>query len=141
MPKVLKDVRAIKISYEIPIEKIATFWEKLKEGKIFTVKCKSCGQLYFPPQADCPKCLKSEMDWVELGGDAEIESFTHIVIRPATFQQYEPYTVVVGKLKEGVKVLAWLKGFKLSEIKVGMPVKLVGKIGPEGNPTYEFVRR
>jgi uncharacterized OB-fold protein len=37
-----------------------------------------------------------------------------------------------------VKVLAWLTGFKLSEIKVGLKVKLVAKITDEGNPTYEF---
>jgi uncharacterized OB-fold protein len=61
-----------------------------------------------------------------------------VVIRPTTFQQYKPYTVAIGKLKEGVKVLAWLTGFKLSEIKVGLKVKLVAKITDEGNPTYEF---
>jgi len=47
--------------------------------------------------------------------------------------------VAIGKLKEGVRVLAWLAGFKLSQIKVGMKVKLVAKISQEGNPTYEFV--
>ena len=141
MPKALKDLREISIKYEIPIERTATFWEKLKEGRIHTTKCKGCGELYFPPQADCPKCLKSEMDWVELSGDAEIESFTHVVIRPLSFQQYEPYTVAVGKCKEGPKVVAWVKGVKLKDIKVGMPVKLVGTVGPEGNPTYEFVPR
>jgi len=43
-------------------------------------------------------------------------------------------------LKEGVKVLAWLNGFKLSEVKVGMKAKLVAAVSPEGNATYEFVR-
>jgi uncharacterized OB-fold protein len=47
--------------------------------------------------------------------------------------------VAIGKLDEGVKVLAWLTGFKLSQIKVGMKVKLTAKVSPEGNPTYEFV--
>ena len=141
MAKALKDIREIKLSYQIPIEKTAFFWDKLKEGKVFTTKCRGCGKLFFPPQVDCPYCLKSEADWVKLSGDAEIEAFTHIVVRPATFQHYEPYTVAVGKLKEGVKVTAWLGGFKMKDIKVGMPVKLVGKIGPEGNPTFEFVPR
>jgi uncharacterized OB-fold protein len=38
-----------------------------------------------------------------------------------------------------VKVLAWLTGFKLSEVKVGMKAKLVAKVTAEGNATYEFV--
>jgi uncharacterized OB-fold protein len=46
---------------------------------------------------------------------------------------------VIAKLKEGVRVLAWLTGLRLSEIKVGIKVKLVAKVTPEGKPTYEFV--
>ncbi len=62
-----------------------------------------------------------------------------MVIRPTSFQQRKPYTIAIGKLREGIKVLAWLTGFKLSEIKIGMKVKLVAKVTLEGNPTYEFV--
>jgi uncharacterized OB-fold protein len=131
--------REIKIVQEIPIGKTLKFWEGLKQGKVYGTKCKGCGKLYFPPSADCPHCLSPEMEWIELGNEAEVETFTHVVIRPTTFQQNKPYTVAIGKLKEGVKVLAWMTGFKLSEIKVGMKVKLVAKISPEENPTYEFV--
>lgn len=131
--------RPITIAPEIPISKTLKFWEGLKQGKVYATKCKGCGKLYFPPSADCPECLLTELEWVELSNEAEVETFTHVVIRPTTFQQYKPYTVAIGKLKEGVKVLAWLTGFKLSEIKVGMKVKLVAKVTLEGNPTYEFV--
>ncbi len=129
----------IKIVQDIPISKTLKFWEGLKEGKIFATKCVKCGQLYFPPSADCPDCLSQELEWVELSNEAEIETFTHVVVRPTSFQHIRPYTVAIGKLKEGVKVFAWLTGFKLSEVKVGMKAKLVAKVTPEGNPTYEFV--
>jgi hypothetical protein len=130
----------IKIVQEIPISKNLKFYEGLKEGKVYATKCKDCGKIYFPPNADCPECLSTGLDWVELSSDAEIETFTHVVVRPTTFQQNKPYTVAIGSLKEGVKVLAWLTGFKLSEVKVGMKAKLVARITPEGNPTYEFIR-
>jgi len=132
--------REIKIIQEIPISKVLKFYEGLKEGKVYATKCKDCGKIYFPPNVDCPECLTTGLDWVELSSEAEIETFTHVVVRPTTFQQQKPYTVAIGKLKEGVKVLAWLTGFKLSEVKVGMKAKLVAKVTPEGNPTYEFVR-
>jgi hypothetical protein len=122
----------------MPISKTLPFWEGLKQGKVLATKCKKCETLYFPPSADCPNCLSSDMEWIELSDEAEIETFTHVVIRPTSFQQYKPYTVAIGRLKEGVKVLAWLTGFKLSQIKVGMKVKLTAKITPEGNPTYAF---
>jgi len=48
-----------------------------------------------------------------------------------------PYLLL--ELKEGVKVLAWLSGFKMSEVKVGMKTKLVARITTDGEPTYEFV--
>lgn len=132
--------REIKIVQEIPTSKTLKFYEGLKEGKVYATKCKDCEKIYFPPMVDCPECLTTGLDWVELSSDAEIETFTHVVIRPTTFQQHKPYTVAIGRLKEGVKVLAWLTGFKLAEVKVGMKAKLVAKATPEGNATYEFTR-
>jgi uncharacterized OB-fold protein len=131
--------REIKIVQDIPISKTLRFWEGLKQGKVYATKCKACGKVFFPPNGDCFNCLSNELEWVELSDEAEIETFTHVVVRPTTFAQYKPYTVAIGKLKEGVKVLAWLTGFKFSEVRVGMKAKLVAKLSPEGNPSYEFV--
>lgn len=130
--------REIKIVQDIPISKTLKFWEGLKEGKVYATKCAKCGKTYFPPSADCPECLTSNMEWIKLSSEAEIETFTHVVVRPTSFQQNKPYTVAIGRLEEGVRVLAWLTGFKLSQVKVGMKVKLVAKVTPEGNLTYEF---
>lgn len=132
--------REVKIVQDIPINRTLPFWEALKQGKILATRCKKCGKLYFPPAADCSNCLTSEMEWIELSNEATIETFTHVVVRPTTFQQEKPYTVAIGRLKEGVKVLAWLTGFKLSEVKVGMKAKLVARLTPDGRPTYEFTR-
>ena len=131
--------REITIAPEIPISKTFKFWEGLKQGKVYATKCENCGKLYFPPNADCPECLSNQLEWVEPSNEAEVETFTHIVVRPTTFLQNKPYTVAIGKLKEGVRVLAWLNGLKLSEIKIGMKVKLVARVTPEGNAIYEFV--
>ena len=131
--------REIKIVQEIPISKDLKFYEGLREGKVYGTRCKGCGKIYFPPNVDCAECLSTGLEWVELSSEAEIETFTHVVVRPTTFLQNKPYTVAIGRLKEGVKVLAWLTGFKLSEVKVGMRAKLVAKVTPEGNLTYEFV--
>jgi len=132
--------REVKIVQDIPISKTLQFWEGIKQGKILATKCKKCGKLYFPPVADCSNCLTSDMEWVELSNEATIETFTHVVVRPTTFQHEKPYTVAIGRLKEGVRVLAWLTGFKLSEVKVGMKAKLVAKLTSEGHLTYEFTR-
>lgn len=131
--------REVKIVQNIPVSKTLKFWEGLKEGKVYATKCTKCGKLHFPPVADCSDCLSSDLEWVELSREAEIETFTHVVVRPTSFQQNRPYTVAIGRLKEDVKVLAWLTGFKISEVKVGMKAKLVAKVTREGEPSYEFV--
>lgn len=131
--------REVRVQQEIPIAKTLKFWEGLMEGKIYTTKCAKCERLHFPPAADCSNCYSSEMIWVELSNEAEIETFSHVVIRPTSFRENRPYTVAIGRLKENVKVLAWLTGFKISEIRVGMRAKLTARVTPEGRPTYEFV--
>ena len=131
--------REIRVVHEIPISRLQKFWDGLKKGKILTTRCKSCGALYFPPAADCSQCLTSNMDWVELSGEATVKTFTYVSIRPETFQQTTPYIVAIGELKEGVRVLAWLTGIDPSEVKVGMKVKLVAKTTADGNLLYEFV--
>ncbi|MCL7382705.1 MAG: Zn-ribbon domain-containing OB-fold protein [Thaumarchaeota archaeon] len=130
--------RRLEISYNIPISRTKKFWDGLREGKIYGTKCRRCGKLYFPPVADCGECYSSEMDWVELSGEGEIVTFTHIIVRPTSFQDQQPYTVAIAQLKEGVKALAWLKDVKRKDIKVGMKVKLVPRVSEDGRVTYEF---
>jgi len=130
--------RPLHITYNIPISKTLKFWEGLKEGKIYATKCKKCGKLYFPPVANCAACYSSEMEWIELSGEGEIETFTHVIVKPASFSSEPPYTVAIAKLKEGVRVLAWLVGVKKKDVKVGLKVKLSAKTTSEGRLTYEF---
>ncbi len=131
--------REIKVVQEITISKNLKFWDGLKQGRIYATKCKRCGNLFFPPNVDCAECLSTDLEWIELSQEAEIETFTYVVVRPTTFLENKPYTVAIGKLKEGVKVLAWLNGFKLSQVRVGMKAKLVATLTNEGNPTYQFI--
>jgi uncharacterized OB-fold protein len=138
-PPSIKSARPITLVHELPISKTANFWEGLKQGKLLTTRCRKCGGVSFPPAGDCAKCLSSDVEWVELSGEAQLETYTEITIPPASFARYGQYLVAIGKLKEGVKVLAWLTGVKRESVKVGMNLKLTAKVTPEGRATYEFV--
>ncbi len=129
--------RPVTFIFEIPTEKLTGFWDGLQNGKVYASKCSKCGHISFPPTANCSRCLNSGIEWVDIQGEGEIETFTHIVIRPASFQAHPTYTVAVAKMKEGVKVLAWLTGAKLGDAKVGAKVKL-SAVQSEDGPTYEF---
>ncbi|MBI2185375.1 MAG: Zn-ribbon domain-containing OB-fold protein [Thaumarchaeota archaeon] len=123
-PRVLKSSRTLHLRYDIPISKIAKFWDELQRGRITTTKCTKCGNITFPPAADCSQCRSSEINWIPLSGEAVLEAVTRIDIRPASFAQEEPYLVAIGRLKEGVNTLARLVGVRLEDAKVGMNLVL-----------------
>lgn len=138
-PSTLKSLRTLKIKYNLPISKTLKFWKGLEKGKIYTTKCKKCKKLNFPPVIDCGVCGSSEVEWVELSGEGRIMTYTQIFAKPASFSQEPPYITIIAKLKEGVKVLAWLTGVKIEEVRVGKKVKLVTKVTADRRAIYEFV--
>ncbi|RLG42703.1 MAG: 3-hydroxybutyryl-CoA epimerase [Thermoproteota archaeon] len=127
--------KTLSLVYKIPISRIARFWEGLKEGKVLATRCRKCSKLRFPPSAICPFCLSSDVEWVELSGEGIVETYTRITAAPASFSGEAPYTIVVARMKEGVKVLAWFEG---DEISIGMKVRLLAK-EEHGSLTYRFV--
>jgi len=133
-------VRELPLRFQFGTSKIQRFFEGLKEGKIYMTRCKKCGENFFPPQADCPKCLESDMDWVPLNGQGELLTCTMIFVKPSTFIHYKDYVVGIAEMKEGVRVLAWLKIDDPRKIKPNMKVRLTTvRREPEGFITYEFV--
>ena len=134
----LRSRRSITLRFDIPVAKTKRFWDSLKEGRLETTKCGSCGRVSFPPQADCPECRAPGCVWVELGRDATLLTFTRVEVPPASFAGLAPYTIAVGELEGGVRVLAWLEVAGPAQAKVGMRLRLEAR-GGGGSPHYAFV--
>jgi uncharacterized OB-fold protein len=132
--------RALILKFDLPISKTREFWESLKNGKFVTTKCMKCGNVCFPPQSDCPKCMGGEFEWVDLGRDATLITCTHVSVRPPSFTGSDPYIIAIGEFPGGTKVLAWLEGVKREEAMPGMKLRVEGRNSAEGNPFYVFVR-
>jgi len=138
-PLTLKSARTLHITYNLPISRTSKFWQGLKEGKIYATKCQKCGKLHFPPVADCGDCGSSNLKWTELDGEGEIETFTQVVVKPASFSKEADYIVAIARLREGVRALAWLVGVEREDVQVGMKVRLVAKVTSDGRVSYEFI--
>ena len=136
---VLHSRRALTLRFDIPISRTREFWDALKEGRFITTKCTKCGNMTFPPQADCPKCMSSEFAWVDLGRDATLVTFTHVQITPASFADKDPYIIAIGEFPEGVKALAWLEGVQPENAKPGMKLRVESRTSKEGSPYYVYV--
>ena len=132
--------RTLTLRFDIPISKTHEFWDALKEGRFVSTKCSKCGNVSFPPQADCPKCMGGEFEWVEVGRDASLVTFTHVRMTPTSFSDADPYVIAIGEVREGLRVLAWLEGVKPEEAKPGMKLRIEPRTSKEGSPYYVFVR-
>ncbi len=139
-PPSLHSRRAITLRFDIPISKTHEFWESLKSGKFVTTKCSNCGNITFPPQADCPRCMSGESQWVDVGRDATLVTFTQVRMAPASFAGNEAYIIAIGELAAGLKVLAWLEGVKPEDARLGMKLRVEPRASAEGNPYYVFVK-
>ena len=138
-PATLHSKRSLTLRFNIPISKTSRFWEALAEGKFETTKCEDCEKVTFPPQADCPNCMSSNSKWVELGTEAELLTFTHVQITPTSFVDHDPYVVAIGRLKEGLNVLAWVEGGDPAKLKPGVRLRIESRKEAEGLPYYVFV--
>lgn len=137
--RALHSRRSITLKFDIPITKTHEFWDALKQGRFVTTKCKKCGQVTFPPQADCPRCMSNEFEWTDLGPGATLVTYTYVQITPASFAENDPYIIAIGEFAGGLKVLAWLEGIPPENAKVGMKLKVEERTSKEGNPYYVFV--
>jgi uncharacterized protein len=41
------------------------FYDRLREGRFSTTKCKDCGAEPFPPRLMCPDCYSLNMEWID----------------------------------------------------------------------------
>ena len=65
--------------------KVNDFISHLDEGKVTGTRCKDCGAVFFPPRADCYKCLTSNMEWFDVSGTGKLVSYSKLEYAPVGF--------------------------------------------------------
>ena len=71
-----------------------TFWNGLEDGKFFTTQCDNCNEIHYPPAPVlCSKCLKTDINWIELPLSGTITTHTRVNLPPMGFK--EQYTLIV----------------------------------------------
>lgn len=97
MAKTEKDVRFSKfgtVSYT-GVTKVNDFIDYLEQGKIMGTQCRTCGQKFFPPRAQCFKSLSSDMEWFEVTGKGKLVSYSTLHYGPTGFTEELPYTIAL----------------------------------------------
>jgi uncharacterized protein len=118
--------------------KVNDFMDKLGQGKVSGTKCKGCGNVYFPPRADCYNCMSSDMEWFDVTGKGKLLTFSKLEYAPVGFENDVPYSIAVLDFG-GYKVFGRLSGdLPDSEIKVGMEMTVASNELPNGQLNYVF---
>ena len=121
--------------------KVADFITQLEAGKVMATRCPKCGGSYFPPKADCPKCLSSDVEWFEVKSQGKLLSYTVVNYGPSGFENDAPYILALVEFDEGIQILARLsRDIAEKDIKVGMNLTVNPAKLADNRIAYEFRR-
>ncbi len=140
MAKKEKDLRFSKfgtVSFTAT-SKTNDFIDKLEEGKVCGTRCRDCGTKFFPPRADCYKCLASNMDWFDIDGVGKLVTYSKLEYAPIGFENDLPYCIAVvdfGEYKVFGRISSDLTD---DDIEVGMALKAVVNKLPSAQLNYVF---
>jgi uncharacterized OB-fold protein len=123
-------------------ETASYFFEQLRDNKkIYGKKCNSCERVLLPPRSYCDRCFVDTEDWVEVGLEGRVETFTVV------FQKFDglpdpPYCIAYVLLDGAdTAILNYVKGIDFTpdnvptSIKMGDHVKVVFNPSAEGKIT------
>ncbi len=120
------------------ITKVNDFVSHLDEGKVTGTRCKDCGKVFFPPRADCYKCLTSNMEWFDVSGTGKLVSYSKLEYAPVGFDGDLPYCIALLDYGD-YKVFGRLASdLSPEDITVGMDMKTVVNQLPNGQVNYVF---
>ena len=136
LEKVDKNVEARAWEGDIPIRSRYTcglagerfFREIMDKGRLMGVRCPECEYTYVPPTLFCERCFSKLEDWVEVGPEGIVESFTILTVALDGSPLEEPEVMALIRLDGADSVLVHrLGGVKLDDLAIGLRVKVVFK--------------
>ena len=118
--------------------KAVDFVAYLEQGKVMATRCQKCGNSYFPPKMDCPRCSSSDVDWFEITGSGKLATYTVVHYGPTGFEDDAPYVLAIADF-DGLRVFGRLsRDIREEDIKPGMELKAVPVKLPNSKVSYEF---
>lgn len=120
------------------VSKVNDFIDHLEDGNVTGTKCKNCGQVFFPPRADCYQCLSGEVEWFDIEGAGTLLSYSMLKYAPAGFEADTPYSVALVDFNT-CKVFGRIaKDISEKDLKIGMQMKVVVHRLQDDRIAYEF---
>ncbi len=87
-------------------------------------QCRDCNKIFYPPRVKCNRCGSIRMKSIRLSPYGKVLTYTVIRVAPTNFIDEQPYAIGVIELENGGRMMAQIVDIKLSDLKIGMPVRL-----------------
>jgi uncharacterized OB-fold protein len=111
------------------------FYAGLRNKKIYGVRCPACRMVLVPPKKTCHRCFGELSEWVEVGHEGTLETFTVVHYHePDLHPLKAPFAYGIIKLDGADTGMPHLIAeADLKALKEGMRLKAVFREKPEGN--------
>jgi uncharacterized OB-fold protein len=120
------------------VTKVNDFIDHLEQGKVMGTRCRNCEMVFFPPRADCYKCLSSDVEWFEVEGVGKLMTYSKLKYAPVGFEGDLPYCIAVldyGDYKVFGRIASEIPE---EEIQLGMEMVTTANELPKGQLNYVF---
>ena len=101
------------------------FFEEIKEnGKIYGSRCEDCAVTFVPARIYCERCFKrlqEDTDWIDVGTEGEIHSYTVVHKEKSGKEKAEASLIAAIKIADGL-LIHRLGEIKPEEVEIGMKV-------------------
>jgi len=105
------------------------FWEGLTRGELVMAWCTECDDHVWPPKSVCPSCLHTVTDTRFLTGEGVVYAFSVVHRGEGPFTDYVPYVLAYVSVDGGPTLMANVVAADLSQLEVGMRVRLIDRDG------------
>jgi uncharacterized OB-fold protein len=107
------------------------FFRTLKdEGRILGTHCPNCDVTYVPGAVFCERCLGKLDEWLDVGLQGEVITFTYLHVNFDGSPRTEPEVIAFVRFGDG-GIIHRLGGVDPEDIKIGMTVQAVLKPAPD----------
>ena len=109
------------------------YWDGVEQGKLMLQHCSACGAYQYYARPLCAKCHAAEPEWREASGKGVLYSYSVVYRGPSpAFQTIAPYVTAIVELEEGPRMFTNIVDAEPESLRVGEPVSVVFREGPEG---------
>jgi uncharacterized OB-fold protein len=115
------------------------FKELKKSGKIMGTKCSRCKKIYLPPRIYCEKCFTRLEEWINVGKEGRVYTFTIATIDINNSKLKKPITYAFIEF-DGVTGGLIHKLDNTTDPKIGMKVKAILKPKKERKASINDIR-